>query len=71
MLVGVSHPVEGPKQIIPSFVWLERAKQGPDFLRDVLGFSFEVGEIAYDRKSSILGVRDARKNFGTSVVSRK
>ncbi len=36
MFIGVTQLVQGPEQIIPSLVWLERPQQRQDFVRNVL-----------------------------------
>lgn len=42
VFVGVSNLVQGPQGRIPSLVWLERSKKRLDFVRDVLGFAFDL-----------------------------
>jgi hypothetical protein len=37
VFVGVTQLVQGPKKVIPSFVWLERSHDREDFLRDLCG----------------------------------
>ena len=36
MLIEIAYPVECPQKIIPSFVWLERFKERPNLIREML-----------------------------------
>ncbi len=69
VLISVAYPVECPEQVIPSSVWLERAKKRPDFLREISAFGqkhrFKLGRIPSEGEEGILGVGDTR-GFGDS-----
>jgi hypothetical protein len=56
VLVGVTRLVQGPQNVIPSSVWLVRAKERVEFFRDILGPSLDL--IVQVRRS--LGERECR-----------
>jgi hypothetical protein len=69
MLVRVAQLIERPKQAIPSFVWLEPAKQRQDFRRQIFGTSasysvLQSGGIVTKRKKRTPGVGLSRNNSG-------
>ena len=74
VLISVAHPVECPENIIPSFVWLEPAKERPNLLGEIFAFahksSLKVGRINTKGEMGILGVGDTRafSNNETSLV---
>lgn len=70
VLVGVAQLVQGPQRIIPSFVWLEAAKERQDFLRKMLGAAasycvVESGGIVSKGKVGGLGIGVAGSNGGS------
>ena len=74
VLVGIDYFAEGPQELIPVLVWLERSKQRPEFLRYVLRmpfkFTFEVGIAPTKREVTHFGWRDPAcdQNGGVSGV---
>jgi hypothetical protein len=74
VFLGVTELVQGPEGVIPSFVWIEPAKQRYDFrgaiLADLPAFNIviEAGKVISERKVSSFGVSLATCDSG-SVAS--
>jgi hypothetical protein len=70
MLGPIRHFIECPDKIVPSFVWLERAKQREDIRQQIFAstpvnyVSFQFGGAVGNGKVGVLGVGLARKNCG-------
>jgi hypothetical protein len=63
VLICVAYPVQCPEKVVPSFVWLDRAKKRPDLLGEIFTFAFKsslkVRSIFPEREMSVLRVRGA------------
>lgn len=69
MFVGVTQAVQGPDGVIPSLVWLERAKQRHDFVRQIVAaFAgddvVEPGQVVGDRELGLFRVDFSSENGG-------
>jgi len=63
VLIGVGDFVQSPKEIIPSLVRLESAKERVDFLRNILGspkIISHFSDVSGEGKSTMLGVFNSR-----------
>jgi hypothetical protein len=78
VLVCISYPVEGPEDIIPSFVWLERPKDRKQFIWNIFASSahavLEVGRTTAEGEVSVQRTRVPRcdrRDSETRIVERR
>jgi hypothetical protein len=70
VFLGVTKLVEGPEGIVPSFVWIESAKQRDDLWRAMfadaptINIVIELGKIVAERKAGPFGASPAACNSG-------
>jgi hypothetical protein len=76
VFLGITNFVHGPQDVIPSFAWLELAKERDDFRRDIFAdlpsydVVIEAGQVISERKTSSFGVGFSAGDCGsiTSLI---